>query len=187
MPLAPRPWTTKSMSATPGAFVPVLYAILQEYGHEHVAAENSLKPTPTLPKLFALTPVPKFKQRFISVNDEALRTLLDDTSEPNSYEGHCRLFQKVFNTDQYRFFRYDLDRIRYTGLFFTNDSILVIMIPCLQTTSTRTAWLYIFSSQEPPGSPPFSLKSVISLAKKWMSVFMSAPLIPVVSIFSQQP
>ncbi|KAL1928323.1 hypothetical protein VTP01DRAFT_2679 [Rhizomucor pusillus] len=59
MPLAPRPWTTKSMSATPGAFVPVLYAILQEYERKHVAAEYSLKPTSTLPKLFALTPIPK--------------------------------------------------------------------------------------------------------------------------------
>lgn len=61
------------------------------------------------------------------------------------------------------------------------------MTCCLQTTSTRTAWLYIFSSQEPSENPPFNLESVLSLANKWMSIFMCAPLIPVVGISSQQP
>lgn len=115
-PLAPRPWSTQSMSATPGAFVPVLRAILEEYEREHAAAENTMKPTPTLPKLFALTPVPTLKQRFIAVNGKALRVLLNDNSESDSYEGHCSLFQKVFDMDNYRFFRYGF-RMEYTISF----------------------------------------------------------------------
>ena len=93
MPLAPQPWSIKNVSANPGLFIPVLYAILQEFEREHEVA--SKMGTKTATKLFALTPRPNFQWRFITINENALRALTGIRSE--------HPFEKIFDLTKYRF------------------------------------------------------------------------------------
>lgn len=92
-PLAPQPWSIKNVSANPGLFIPVLYAILQEFEREHEVA--SKMGTKTATKLFALTPRPNFQWRFITINEKALRALTGIRSE---YP-----FEEIFDLTKYRF------------------------------------------------------------------------------------
>ncbi|KAL1930019.1 hypothetical protein VTP01DRAFT_1173 [Rhizomucor pusillus] len=82
----------KNVSANPGLFIPVLYAILQEFQREHEVA--SKMGTKTATKLFALTPRPNFQWRFITINEKALRALTGIRSE-HPFE--------IFDLTKYRF------------------------------------------------------------------------------------
>ncbi|KAL1931137.1 hypothetical protein VTP01DRAFT_10274 [Rhizomucor pusillus] len=94
MPLAPQPWSIKNVSANPGLFIPVLYAILQEFEREHEVA--SKMGTKTATKLFALTPRPNFQWRFITINEKVLRALTGIRSE--------HPFEEIFDLTKFRFF-----------------------------------------------------------------------------------
>ncbi|KAL1935028.1 hypothetical protein VTP01DRAFT_4168 [Rhizomucor pusillus] len=87
------PWSIKNVSANPGLFIPVLYAILQEFEREHELA--SKMGTKTTTKLLALTPRPNFQWRFITINENALRALTGICSE--------HPFEEILGLTKYRF------------------------------------------------------------------------------------
>lgn len=112
MPLIPNLCTKKALSTAPGDFVPVLKHILEKYEIHHqehsVAAYlASIKHpvTETLPKLFALYPIPSTKWRFVDLNTTAISSLLSLSTPHKSYDENLDFFNSVFYLDRYNWNR----------------------------------------------------------------------------------
>ena len=100
--LVPKPATKKSISASPGAYLPALKHILKSYEAEHRVAGDAKRPASlTLPRLFPLTPQPSLQWRHISLNAEILASLIqqDPPSAPQDYN---RVFESVFDLSRFR-------------------------------------------------------------------------------------
>ena len=71
--VCPKPATPQSLTASPGRFIPCLKYILGEYDKIYFQHANSKESSAqVLPRLFARTPAPSFRWRFISINAELL-------------------------------------------------------------------------------------------------------------------
>jgi hypothetical protein len=116
-----RPCTSTMLSATPGAFIPALKYMLSQYELEHLEYSVAMhlanpkselvKPDPsvlrTLPKLFALCPIPSMHWRFVHLNAKSIKSLLSIPGPLDDYEGNMQLFEKVFDLAKFGFNRQD--------------------------------------------------------------------------------
>lgn len=94
----PRPVTLQTLSASPGAYIPMLATILQKNEEENTRiTSNRLNEVP--PRLFSLTPVPSMKWRFIDINPNVLSAFARK-SKASSYAGKLEMFQQVFDLDR---------------------------------------------------------------------------------------
>lgn len=118
-PLIPQPCNKGELSASPSKFIPSLRYILENYTVEHQENEAAAYiaglsindkriacATKTLPKLFALFPIPKFQWRFISLNAKALKALVSLPATDDDYDGNADVFNYVFRLKEYGFKRY---------------------------------------------------------------------------------
>jgi hypothetical protein len=121
LPKIPRPCTSTKRSATPGAFIPALKHMLSQYELEHLEysvamylanpKSETVKPDPsvtrTLPKLFALFPIPSMHWRFVHLNAKSIKALLSIPGPLDDYEGNMQLFEQVFDLAKFGFNRQD--------------------------------------------------------------------------------
>jgi hypothetical protein len=100
----PKPVTLVSLSASPGAYVPMLSHIMGKYERQYQEQQSSSQELEQLPRLFSLSPLPSFKWRFITINPNSLSSFAG-IKMPTTYEDKLDMFNTVFD-----FKRLSLDR-----------------------------------------------------------------------------
>jgi hypothetical protein len=88
--------TLKSLSASPGKFVPSLAYILSEYEREHLAHNHYDVRRLPLPRLFAISPSPSFCWRFVTISVNSLCCFTKEKL-PRGYNAQLDLFYKYFD------------------------------------------------------------------------------------------
>jgi hypothetical protein len=104
--VCPKPATPQSLTASPGRFIPCLKYILGEYDKIYFQHANSKESSAqVLPRLFAITPAPSFRWRFISINAELLASFFPTISNPDCPAEYTSVFYSIFNFEQFRYER----------------------------------------------------------------------------------
>ncbi|KAK9717988.1 hypothetical protein K7432_005821 [Basidiobolus ranarum] len=97
----PKPVTLVTLSASPGAYIPMLASITRKYERQYQLQQRLAQESQDLPRLFSLCPVPSLKWRFITVNPNALSSF-SGIKMPTTYEAKLEMFNKVFDFKRLR-------------------------------------------------------------------------------------
>jgi hypothetical protein len=124
----PRPVTVSSLASSPGSYVPMLRYLMTDYeseydqellrqqestlgkaieGNVEGAVAKEAKNASDLPRLFALTPEPSSKFRFITINSTGLKAFTTSFKKvPSTFTDNQNMFFRVFDFSKLKLKRY---------------------------------------------------------------------------------
>jgi hypothetical protein len=104
--LVPKPLDIATISASPGAYIPVMKFILNDLETVHQEAANTKGTSSiTLPRLFSLCPTPSFRWRYVSLNAETLASFFTNISKAKQPADYSETFYRIFDFSVLRIYR----------------------------------------------------------------------------------